>query len=106
MVEAAHQIRQFGIVEVEFQRRRVWLAAEQPQPVPALLPVDQGFDLHRGAIGTEGARHPTHQVAGIGQHHGQQGLKVVAFPLQRWASDQVELPAHQDADRIVGLGGR
>ena len=57
-----------------------------------------GMQLHGRCRLPEAARDPTDPIAGIGQHHLQQGLQVFALPLHIRPAQPLQPPTGDDAD--------
>ena len=99
LVQAAHQVGQFGVIQVQGQGRGIGLTTAQLQPVPGAI----GVDGHRGVRIAEDPGGAADEVAGIGGHHPQQGFEMLPFPLQFRMAREGQAPAGEDADRLAAL---
>ena len=103
LVEHPHQISQFGIVKLEIETGVAVLAAHQAQGVAGAR--GAGADPDGARFLAEAAPQPAHQVAGVGQHHRDQGFQVAALPLQFRPAGPAEAPAGEDAQLLDGMVG-
>ena len=101
-IQATHQVGEFSVIQWQPKWRGIGLTTTQLQ----LMAILRRTDRHGNIIRADWLRDAAQDLTGIGEHHREQRLQVIALPLQLGLADQRQGEAGKDADGLGALAGR